>query len=116
MAVKSEDRIQQECYRWFHNVFPDLRGLLFHVPNGGSRDGREAAKFKTMGVYAGVSDLIFLFNKKCHLIELKNEYGRQSKAQKDWQCSVQAQGFDYHICFTLEEFTKLIHKIIDENN
>jgi hypothetical protein len=59
---KSEDRIQQECYRWFHNTYPELRGLLFHVPNGGKRDGREAKKLKTMGVVPGVADLIFLYN------------------------------------------------------
>ncbi len=108
---KSEDRIQQECYRWFHNTYPALRGLLFHVPNGGKRDGREAKKLKTMGVVPGVADLIFLYNGNCYLIELKNEKGIQSPTQKKWQKTVTENGFDYYIVRNLDEFKELILKL-----
>lgn len=116
MSVKSEDRIQQECYRWFNNSFPKFRGLLFHVPNGGARNGREAVKLKTMGVYPGVSDFIFLHNVRANLIELKTEIGSQSPAQKKWEITITGQGFDYYIVRNLEEFIELIHKIIENGN
>ncbi|MGH8415633.1 MAG: VRR-NUC domain-containing protein, partial [Gammaproteobacteria bacterium] len=33
-----------------------LADYLLHIPNGGKRAGREAARFKALGVKAGVSD------------------------------------------------------------
>ena len=110
--MKSEDRIQQECYFWFHNTYPELRGLLFHPANGGSRNSREGAKFKSMGVWPGVSDLIFIYKSKFYAIELKTEKGVQSKKQKDWEDLIWVQGFDYHIVRNLEEFKRLIQNII----
>ena len=41
---------------WNTGRFPELK-LLFHVPNGGKRNAAEAARFKAMGVKAGVPDL-----------------------------------------------------------
>jgi hypothetical protein len=35
---------------------PILRDYLFHIPNGGNRNLREAARMKRMGVRPGVSD------------------------------------------------------------
>ena len=110
--MKSEDRIQQEIYVEFNNKYPNLRGCLFHVPNGGTRDKREAQKLKYMGVYPGVSDLIFLFDAKCYLIELKNEIGTQSPSQKDWESTVKKQGFEYVIFRTSEETLEYIDNII----
>ena len=45
-TYKSENRIQQECYMWFHNTYPEYRGLLFAVPNGGARSAIEGKLFK----------------------------------------------------------------------
>ena len=110
--MKSEERIQQECYRWFNNEFPELRGLLFHVPNGGARNGREAAKLKTMGVYPGVSDFLFLMNGTCFCIELKTETGSQSDSQIEWEETVKNQGFSYEVVKSLDEFQSVIWEII----
>ena len=100
----SEDRLQQEIYRWFNNTYPKYRGLLFHVPNGGTRYGGEARKLKFMGVYPGVADLICLIN-GCSFLELKRPdgLGTQSKKQKDWQGNVENAGFEYIILNDLEE-------------
>lgn len=105
----SEDRLQQECFLWFWNSYPAYRGLLFHVPNGGLRNSREAAKLKSMGLMRGVSDFIFLFRSKAYFIELKEESkGRQSKEQRDWQLIVEANGFEYSVCRSLEQFKEII--------
>ena len=42
--------------RWNQNVHPELE-LLYHCPNGGSRNKAEAVKLKQMGVKAGIPDL-----------------------------------------------------------
>jgi hypothetical protein len=100
----SEDRLQQEIFRWFNNKYPEHRGLLFHVPNGGSRNPIEAKKLKFMGVTPGVSDLISLIH-CCAFLELKRPDGKggQSPKQKKWQFTVEAQGFEYIILNDLEE-------------
>lgn len=72
---------------------------VFAVPNGGSRNIREARNLKMQGVTAGVSDLIILLHKKIYFVELKNPNGkgRQSPAQREFEEKVTALGFDYLI-------------------
>lgn len=55
----SEDTEQEIVMQWARinsGKWPEL-SLLHHIPNGGARNAREAAKLKRMGVLAGVSDL-----------------------------------------------------------
>lgn len=110
---QSEDALQQKCYFWFHNNYQDLRGLLFHVPNGGARNKREAMKFKQIGLVPGVADLLFMFQGSVICFELKNSRGRQSDIQKGWQSKVEMQGFPYYIIRTLEEFKIVIKTIVE---
>ena len=112
----SEDRLQQDCYVWFHNTYPEYRGLLFHVPNGGNRNAREGAKFKAMGVIAGVSDFIFIFEGKILCIELKVLGGSQSLKQKYWERIVREEGAEYSIVWNLEEFKTYINNVISNRN
>tara|TARA_R110000772_G_scaffold188838_4_gene299947 strand:- start:7371 stop:7703 length:333 start_codon:yes stop_codon:yes gene_type:complete len=108
----SEDRLQQECYMFFHNNYPKLRGLMFHVPNGGSRNAREGAKFKTMGVIRGVSDFLFIYQSNLYAIELKTISGRQSVEQLNWAQLVSNEGVHYLVVRSLDDFKDLIDKII----
>lgn len=74
--------------------------FVFAVPNGGSRNLREAAHLKEQGVLAGVSDLIVLIpNKKVYFIEIKNPNGkgRQSPYQREFEETVRAMGHEYLI-------------------
>lgn len=74
--------------------------FVFAVPNGGSRNLREAVNLKAQGVLAGVSDLILLLpNRKVYFIELKNPNGkgRQSPAQREFEENVRAMGHEYLI-------------------
>ena len=113
VANQSEDALQQKCCFWFHNSFPGLRGLLFSVPNGGTRDVREVMKLKATGLTPGVSDLIFLYNGTAFLIELKRDKtSRQNKAQVIWQDQVSSQGFHYFIVRSLVEFKDLIRTLL----
>jgi hypothetical protein len=108
----SEDRFQQNCYLWFHNKYPEHRGLLFHCPNGGNRNAREGAKFKAMGVWSGVADLLFIWNGILYCIELKTPTGTQRKEQREWATIVGNQGLEYYIVREQEVFEELIEHII----
>ena len=107
----TEDQLQQQIIIWFKNEYQmHGKGLIFSVPNGGSRNLLEAKKLKQTGAMAGVSDLIVLLPSKCIFIELKAEKGIQSDVQKAFEERVNNLSFDYFIIRSLEEFKKLITK------
>ena len=108
----SEDRIQQDCYMWFWNTYPELRGLLFAVPNGGKRSSQEAKKFKLTGTVSGVADMLFMYKGVTYCLELKTEVGYQSKKQLAWQSSVEKQGFQYFVIRSSAQFKYIIQSIL----
>lgn len=102
-----ESKLQIQCVTWLKAQHPHLAPLFFAVPNGGSRDKREAAIMKAEGITAGVSDLILNIPSGQHTqlaIEMKDIKGTQSQAQKRYQRYAQAVGIKYIICRTFEEF------------
>ena len=109
---KTESRIQQSCVIWLWNNHPETRKLLFSVANGGYRHPLEAKRLKAEGLIAGVSDLIFLWQSKTYFIEMKTPKGHQQPNQIEWQHIVEAQGFDYFVCRSLEEFKEIINNIL----
>jgi hypothetical protein len=54
----------------------------FHVGNGGWRSPTEAKIFKSLGVKAGVPDLIFIRKGQTYGLELKPSGGRLTPAQR----------------------------------
>lgn len=122
--TNEEHNIQSACVRWFGYAHPELRGLLFCVPNGGARSKATAGMLKAEGVVAGVSDLILLVprcrasiteNKAASIeinhalcIEMKTAKGYQSPEQKIWQRLVEEHGYKYAVCRSLDEFIDTI--------
>ena len=107
----SEDKIHQDCYVWFHNTYPHLRGLLCYNLNN-SRNKIDGARNKPKGLIAGRSDLVLYYSGAAYMIEMKNEDGSQSNEQKEWEAKIKSQGFEYHICRSLSEFQSLITCIL----
>lgn len=107
----NESTLQIHCVTWFNLAFTEFKGLLFSVPNGGQRNVATARVMKMEGVVAGVSDLILFvpasgYHALC--IEMKTEKGKQSELQKEWQTKVEAQGYKYVVCRSVEEFQKSV--------
>ena len=114
-----ESKLQIQCVTWLKAQHPHLAPLFFAVPNGGSRDKREAAIMKAEGITAGVSDLILNIPSGQHTqlaIEMKDIKGTQSQAQKRYQRYAQAVGIKYIICKTYEEFTAQVTLYLDAVN
>lgn len=108
---QTESQLQKSCIMWFRLQYPSIARLIFAVPNGGSRNGREAAKMKGEGVTAGVSDVILLkassgYASLC--IEFKTAKGRQQKTQKEWQQVVEKNGNKYIICRSFDSFQEIV--------
>lgn len=108
-----EDDIQREIVKSFRFFYP--QSIIFAVPNGGSRNAIEGANLKRSGVLAGVSDLIVIHNRKCYFFEVKQLKGKQTDNQKEFEEKVNAQGFEYHVVYSVTDFLKII-KINDYKN
>ncbi|WP_336163562.1 VRR-NUC domain-containing protein [Acinetobacter ursingii] len=107
--VPTEDQEQITLMSWAHHVkFGNgrLSDYLIHIPNGGSRNVIEAAKFKKMGVKAGVPDLQLLVpNGLIHglWIELKSKAGKLQPSQRLMMQRLEEQGYMCKVCFGADE-------------
>lgn len=119
LAKESEDSQQLALMCWcadnFH-IYPELKRLV-HIPNGGSRDKREAGKLVAMGVKAGFPDLFLPIKKACWsglFIEMKRVANRTKKdggatdGQLDWLPFLRTQGYGAIICFGWLEAKKVL--------
>lgn len=85
--------------------------IWFHVPNGGKRNAREAARFKRMGVMAGVADIIVQEPKGGYPglnIELKNKGGRLSEKQIEYLNKATERGYLCAVVYSFDACMKLI--------
>jgi hypothetical protein len=109
----NEDRLQQDCYIWFHNTYPNLRGLLCYNLNN-SRNKIAGAINRSMGLQKGRSDFSFYTpGGRAVMIEMKTLDGVQRNDQKEWQRAVESAGYRYELCRTIEQFKKIIIQALD---
>lgn len=111
--IPTEDEEQTVLFAWaalMEGQFPVLR-WMHHIPNGGKRSKREAARFRAMGVKAGVSD-VFL---PCArggwnglYIEMKALDGRPSEEQKAFARDMTGEGYLSVFCFGAEQAERAI--------
>lgn len=112
-----ESRIQQASVRWFRLQYPKYAGLLYAIPNGGYRNAVTGAILKAEGALAGVADLFLSVLNRYHhgfYIEMKKPKGRQQESQKAFQKAVEAQGYKYALCYSLDEFMQLVNDYLKE--
>ena len=114
---KTEAKIQSECFIWFNNTYPHLRGLLYHVPNGEKRDPITANKLKAMGVVAGIPDLVFHYRARTYFFEFKkDENEKPSKDQERIHKALDLQRFIVWVVWNKETFEYLIDSIISDTS
>lgn len=81
--------------------------LLYHIPNGGSRNAREAHNLKLQGVKPGVPDIFLSVARGGYhglYIELKRRRGgRLSAEQAEWLELLNAEGYRAVVCKGWEE-------------
>jgi hypothetical protein len=66
--------------------------FAFHVPNGGKRSPIEAAIFKSLGVVAGIPDVLIIKQGRLYALELKAAKGKLTQAQMLTHTQMQAAG------------------------
>lgn len=116
--VPTEDQEQMTLMSWAHRVkygSGRLSDYLFHIPNGGSRNILEAAKFKKLGVKDGVPDLqLIVPNGEIHglWIELKSKKGKLQPSQRLMIQRLEEQGYMCKVCFGADEAIDEIKKYL----
>jgi len=89
--ARREDQIQRAVFE--HLRVRGVPGLVaWHTPNGGARRSIEAAIFKSLGVRAGVSDVIAVHDAKIYALEIKAPGGRPTESQLEFITDMEAAG------------------------
>lgn len=95
--------------------FLTLRGLkFFHTPNGGYRNPREAAKFKRMGVKAGIPDIIIYSTPRKQMglkgltFELKVGSNKITQHQEQRMEEFKDEGWAVYVVRSLDEAMEII--------
>lgn len=107
--IGREDDLQIAAIRLIRMKHPDV--LCIHVPNGGKRNAREGAKFKKMGVVAGVPDvLIFNPNGKFNglAIELKTSIGKLTDSQREMHNRLRKLKWCVWVCYSIDDVENAI--------
>jgi hypothetical protein len=111
---RPEQSLQRGVVRYLTLMENMGKLTYFHVPNGGKRSKVEAAIFKSLGVRAGVSDLVLLFpDARSAFIELKAPGGKLTDAQKRFRCKVEGLGFPFAVCDAVDEVERFVRAILN---
>lgn len=90
----------------------DARGIpVFHIPNGGRRNAREAAHLKRLGVRPGVPDLFVpIPSSGMHglFIEMKSKSGRTTELQQGWLRLLADSGYGAVVCHGADEAVRAL--------
>jgi len=130
--MTAEDKLQSECVKWFRYQYPELKKLLFAVPNGANLTDTQRMLFAQTGMMPGVADLILLIQKLGYgslCIEMKTrkgdiynitgvnrivkKNGLQKIEQHEWELSAISHGNKYVICRTFDEFKREIEAYLN---
>lgn len=122
-----EDNLQIACVRWFALEYPHLFPLLLHPQNEGKRSRFERYKFKRMGMQPGWPDLMLMVPKYLDSIrgypgavrhglaaELKVKPNKPTQAQLDKLDALSQEGWETHVCYSLEDFQKIVRDYLGE--
>lgn len=110
-----EQKALMQWAKWQEKKYPELK-LLYHCPNGGTRNKMEAANLKRQGVKAGVPDLFLPVarnGKYGMFIEMKVGRNKCTDNQKKWIRNLLEQGYEVKVCYSCEEAIQVIKKYLN---
>ncbi len=107
--MKPEQALQIQIVNTLRVCAPDV--LVFHVPNGGKRNVREAKRFKEMGVVAGIPDLICLWAfKNIGFIEVKAGRGTTTDRQAEIHDRLDDMHFHVAVAWSVSDALALLSR------
>ena len=127
LSQLKEKRSEHEEQGFFRKYCDDKKILMFAIPNGGNRSGREGRNFKLEGVRAGVPDLMIpIANEFYHglFIEMKRRpktlksgkmsisHTETSKDQLFWLQELRNQNYEAIVCYGEDEAVEAIESYL----
>jgi len=116
---QNHNQLQSECFLWFHNTYPEYRGLMFAVNNNlttamqGSAGAARMAGLKAIGVMKGTTDLVFYFKGVLHAWDIKVGADKLRPEQLEFIAKVKGQGGEGREIMSFEEFKMLVEEVIN---
>lgn len=111
-----ESVIQVSIVNYLSMICRQYGFLFFSVPNESITSGKTGKDFgrainlKKMGVLPGVSDLVIGHNGKMYCLEVKNENGKQSTRQKNFEQWCAECGIPYVLVRSVDD----VHEALKE--
>lgn len=108
----SEEKLQSDIVREFSELYPEKRGQLFHVPNE-RITASQKLKAKSIGVFSGVSDLIYIgCNVKALELKVKGSYHKVNHIlqQLEWGQHLETLGHDFKFILSVEDAINFINE------
>ena len=105
-----ESRIQADIVKHLHE-----RGLFCHsIPNEqGHGNAIRTGQLISMGMWPGVADLVIWISPgKIAYLEIKNEKGRQSDRQIQFQQRCLDNGFPYAVVRSVEDVDRFLGELV----
>lgn len=121
---KLEEALQSDIVRTFSELYPERRGQLFHVPN--QRNHKlQAFKARSIGIFPGVSDLIYYESNgvgeimvKGIEVKLPNSTHKVDhvEQQLEWAKIFESKGGEWRICTSVNGAIDFIECCINREN
>jgi hypothetical protein len=105
----TEDAIHRSIFRFLRSVLP-AHWLVYHTPNGGSRNKIEAANMKGLGVLAGVPDLTIVGDGKAYFLEVKAKSGRVQPSQHAFMDKLEANKIAHAVVRSIDDVRAFIEQ------
>ena len=108
---KHEEILQKSIIEYWDYKFPKNKLNLFHVNNnaGGTEAIQITYRLKKLGVRAGVSDLVLIWD-KVYFIELKAGKNNQTESQKMFEDACFNKGHQYLVIRSIDEFIDFVER------
>ena len=109
---------QTNLFRWAayeQGKYPELK-LMYHIPNGGSRNRLEAANLKKQGVKSGVPDSCLPAARGTYHglhSEMKSVRNKATENQKQWLSDLNEQGYCTVLCYGWNAASEVITNYLE---
>ena len=110
LIFSNENQFQSATFRYINNNYPKTRGLCFHVANESSTSDLMRIKLKSMGVVAGIPDIVCI--SPAMGLELKMPNGKQSDKQKHIQKVWSDANIPFAICYNAAEVCLFLESVL----
>lgn len=110
----THDRLQGDCFQWFHNSYPELRKLLWMNFNN-PKNKIQGAHLKAIGLVKGVHDLLFYYQGKLVGFEIKVDRDKLSDDQRKFGAQIESQGGQWYEIRSLEQFQQIVLDLLNSS-